>query len=105
MTDREPQLPESLLPESQRPEIKYPCPWGFKVIGLREDAVRSAIQDCLQRCLNSASGDRPFEVGFSRSSNSGKYVSLTLNLEVLDENERNALFKGLSEHSDIKMVI
>ena len=91
--------------QKERPEITYPCPWGFKVIGLQEEAVREAIKECLGDCLNRESGDRPYEVGFSRSSGSGKYVSITLNLEVQDEEERNALFRALADHPEIRMVI
>jgi putative lipoic acid-binding regulatory protein len=89
----------------QRPEITYPCQWGFKVIGMNEEAVREAIKDCLGCSLKPDSGERPYELGFSRNSDSGKYVSLTLDLEVLDEQERNTLYRALADHPEIKMVI
>ena len=88
-----------------KPVIIYPCQWGFKVIGMAEDAVRAAVKDCLAECLNQETGDRAYELGFSRSSGEGKYVSLTLNLEVQDELERDTLFRALADRPEIRLVI
>ena len=91
--------------QNQKPKITYPCQWGFKVIGTEEDAVRAAVKACLADCLNDKSGDREYELGFSRVSGEGKYVSLTLNMEVQDEEERNNLFRALADRAEIRMVI
>lgn len=89
----------------QKPQIDYPCPWEYKIIGTDEDAVRSAVKICLDETLNRDSGDRPYELGFTRSSEQGKYVSLSLNIEVQDEQERKALFQRLAARPEINMVI
>lgn len=91
--------------KNEKPQIIYPCQWGFKVIGTDEDAVRGAVKACLEECLTRETGQREYEIGFSRMSGKGNYVSLTLNLEVQDEAERNHLFQTLAKHSDVKMVI
>jgi putative lipoic acid-binding regulatory protein len=90
---------------NQKPVVEYPCPWGYKVIGTDEDSMRGAVKQCLDTCLNQNSGDREFELGQSRSSKGGKYVSLSLNLTVQDEAERNAIFTALTSRPEIKMVI
>ena len=83
--------------DGKKPDIKYPCPWGYKVIGLDEQAVRAAVRECLP--------DIDPEVTVSRTSGSGKYVSLNLTVTVTDEAHRNAVFAALANHSDIRLVI
>jgi len=95
-------MPQENLP---KPEIEYPCPWDFKIIGTDEDALRVAVADCLKRALSVAPGQREFELSASRSSVGGKYVSLRLNLMVMDEAERNGVFHSLAEHAEIRMVL
>jgi len=86
-------------------QIEYPCPWDYKIVGTSEDAMRGAVRVCLARTLNQASGAREFELGMSRTSNGGKYVSLNLNLMVMDEVERNEIFTSLARHPEIRIVI
>lgn len=90
---------------NQKPLVEYPCPWGFKVIGPDEDAMREAVNQCLNDCLQENSGDREFELGLSRASKGGKYISLSLNLTVLDEAERDSIFAALTGRPEILMVI
>ena len=95
------------MPEGniQKPLVEYPCLWGYKVIGPDEEAMRAAVKKCLEECLRDNTGDRGFELGQSRTSKGGKYVSLSLNLTVQDEAERNAVFAALSGRPEILMVI
>lgn len=88
----------------KKPKITYPCRWGFKVIGLQEEALRRAVPECLAGCLGAAAV-RPWQLDYSRASAQGKYVSLTLNLEVRSEKERDGLFAALAAHPDVRMVI
>ena len=90
---------------NRKPVVEFPCLWGYKVIGLDEDSMRGAVKKCLDTCLNPNSGDREFELGQSRSSKGGKYVSLSLNLTVQDEVERNAIYTALTKRPEILMVI
>lgn len=91
--------------ERQKPDITYPCPWSFKVIGTDEEDVRRAVKITLAVCLDPGSGDRPYELGLSRQSRHGNYVSLNLTLEVRSEAERDALFVGLADCPEVRMVI
>jgi len=89
----------------KKPNIEYPCPWDYKIIGTCEDSLRDAVQTCLGQALDEATGEREFELGTSRTSNGGKYVSLSLNLMVMDEAERNGIFTSLANHPQIRIVI
>lgn len=91
--------------EKGKPVVEYPCLWGYKVIGPDEESMRTAVKLCLDSCLNDNSGDREFELGQSRTSKGGKYISLSLNLTVNDEKERDAIFQALTNRSEILMVI
>jgi len=90
---------------NQKPKIDYPCQWGFKVIGTDEETVHHAIHECLRECLEAGEKERPVEIGDSRQSGGGKYVSVGLTLEVMDEVERNVIFQALADRPEIKMVI
>ena len=63
------------------------------------------MKACLTGFFNRDSGDRPYQLEFSRVSGKGKYVSLTLNLEVRHEQERNDLFRTLAGRPEIRLVI
>lgn len=84
-------------PETDRPEIEYPCMWQYKVIGRDRGLVEQAIQ--------AICGHSPVTVSFSNTSSSGKYHSLNVEIEVVDEETRDALFAAFKEHEDITMVI
>ena len=95
------------MPEmnNQKPLVEYPCQWGYKVIGAEEESLREAVKECLDTCLKAGTGDREFELDHSRASKGGKYVSLSLNLTVQDETERDAIFAALTNRPEIVMVI
>ncbi len=92
-------------PNNQKPKIDYPCQWGFKVIGNDEETVHQAIRECLAECLGDDEKERPVEIGGSRTSGGGKYVSVGLAVEVMNEEERNIIFQALADRPEIKMVI
>ena len=87
------------------PVVEYPCAWTYKVVGVDEDDLRRAVKVMLTVCLDRDSGERPYELGLSRTSSGGKYVSLNLTLEVRSEEERNALHAGLKDCPEVVMVL
>ncbi len=78
-------------------KIKYPCQWIYKVIGLTEDAIQKAILGSVQ--------EKEYRVSPSNSSKTGKYCSLRLEVKVKDEDERNQVYKELTNNPDVVMVI
>jgi len=81
----------------EKPEINYPCEWGFKLIG--------TDQKKLEQCIGEIMGDRAHSCTKGNVSNKGKFLSMNTKCEVASEEERNALFKAFSDHDDVKMVI
>ncbi len=80
-----------------KPEIVYPCPWVYKIIGtdctLLEDVI---IASC-----------SPLEVtiSHSHSSSKGKYHSLNAKVTVPDEHARLKIFEDLKKHPAVKLVL
>jgi putative lipoic acid-binding regulatory protein len=87
-----------------KPAIDYPCRWTYKVVGTDEEDLRRAVKVMLGVCLDRG-GDRTFELGISRTSSAGTYTSLNLTLEVASEEERNALYAGLKDCPEVRMVL
>jgi len=56
------------------PEIDYPCPWGYKVIGTDMERLRSAIAEVIQ--------ERPHTVTPSNRSVTGRYHCLNVDIVV-----------------------
>ena len=81
----------------RKPDLTYPCPWVYKVVGADPDALRQAIAAVV--------GPRPHTVTPSRTSAGGKYHSLNLALEVRDEAERLALYDGLRRQPAVRIVM
>ncbi|VAX32254.1 hypothetical protein MNBD_NITROSPIRAE01-372 [hydrothermal vent metagenome] len=81
----------------QRVLFTYPCEWTYKVIGYQESAIRQAISELVT--------EKSFEVSFSNKSSTKKYVSLSLDLVLENEEEREAIYMALKQHPAIKMVL
>lgn len=86
-------------PSSRQPdvELSYPCRWRYQIVGPDERLLREAIA--------LAAAGHEHTVTFSRSSRTGKYCSLHLELTVTDEAHRNGIFEALRDHRDVSMVL
>ncbi|NLF33125.1 MAG: DUF493 domain-containing protein [Planctomycetes bacterium] len=87
----DPELP------TRKPVIDYPCTWAYTVIGADAAAVCAAIAEVFDR--------RDYAAAPSRTSRTGKYCSYTVELTVVDEADRDALFVAINTHEDVVMVI
>ncbi len=82
---------------SRRPEIDYPCEWGYKVIGKNVDKMLEAIE-------HAASG-LEYSVTPSNISKHGKYFSLNCRMEVPNEVVRNIVYEKLDKSEAVIMVL
>ena len=80
-----------------RPDIDYPCPWLFKVIGSGYREVETAIKEVV--------GDASFKITPSNASRGGKYHSVNLEMEVASEEHRLAIYRDLGACASIKVVL
>ena len=80
-----------------KPNIEYPCEWGFKLIG--RDKKK------LQECVSNIMRDKNYKCRDGNISKNGKFVSFNTSCIVSSKEERDRIFKAFQEHNDIKMVI
>lgn len=80
-----------------KPQIDYPCPWAYRVIGRDPEAMVCAIDAAL--------GTRPHTVTPSHTSRGGAYRCLNVALTVESEAVRLALYEALRRHPAIVMVL
>ena len=82
---------------NREPEIHYPTVWAYRLIGEDQEAIRRAVVEVV--------GELDFELRSGNESAGGRYRSLALELVVLSHEQRRAIFQGLAEHPDIRVVI
>ena len=83
--------------ECRKPQIDYPCPWGYRVIGEDETDLREAIREAV--------GDAEHELEFSRSSSKGNYIALRLKVMVRNEAHRLGIDRYLRTHAAVRYVL
>jgi uncharacterized protein len=86
-----------LLDSENKPDIKYPCEWSYRIIGTDVDKTIEAIEDAV--------GDMKYSVTPSNISKNGKYYSLDLKLEVPNEVVRDLVYQKLADSEYIKIVL
>ncbi|HKI78486.1 MAG TPA: DUF493 domain-containing protein [Ignavibacteriaceae bacterium] len=82
---------------SERPEIKYPCEWSYKIIGHNLDKLIAAVEE--------SSLNLEYEITPSNVSKNQKYFSLNLKIMVSSEAARDLVYEKLEKHQDIIMVL
>ena len=85
------------IPDNARPEIRYPTSWRYTVIGSDREELEAAIAEVVE--------ERSHKVSLSNVSSKGRYCSLTLELVVLNEDERKMIFGRLRDHKSVKYVL
>lgn len=82
--------------DDQKPEITYPCAWSYRVIGADETRLRAVVREVV--------GDLEHSLRLANESAHGRYRSLALEIVVRDEAQRNAIFRALGAHPDVRFV-
>ena len=80
----------------RKPEIAYPCPWSYRILGSDETRMREAVRAIV--------GAAQYDLKLSNESRGGKYRSLELELVVADETQRLSIFEALRVHADVRFV-
>lgn len=83
--------------DDQHPEIAYPCRWSYRIIGADEARLRAAA------IAIAGQAEHTLERGLESSG--GKYRSLQLDVLVVDEAHRIAVFTALGKHPDVRFVL
>jgi uncharacterized protein len=78
-------------------QLKYPCAWVYKIIGVDQNDMRVAVLEIIQ--------DRACKTTLSRSSETAKYHCLDVEITVESESHRKMIYEALKAHRAIKMVL
>ncbi|MDD2791053.1 MAG: DUF493 domain-containing protein [Sulfurimonas sp.] len=88
---------EIINDSKEKLELSYPCSWSYKLIGYEKEAIQKAIHEVIL--------EREHSLTHSNASKSGKYISMNLDLVIVNEDERNFIYEALKTHQNIKMVL
>ena len=81
--------------------LEYPCDFPIKIMGARVDGFARAI---LETVLRHAPDLDPAAIE-ARASGKGNYLSLTLTLRARSQQQVDALYRELSAHPLVKVVL
>jgi len=83
--------------DEQKIHLDYPCSWIYKIIGMDQAEMRSAVCEIIQ--------DRPCRISLSRQSETAKYISLNVEITVESDSHRTTVYEALKAHRAIKLVL
>lgn len=86
-----------LFDAHDKPRIDYPCRWEYRVIGADAEAMREAVAEVL--------GKEDYRLSEGKTSPAGRWRSLSLELEVVNEAHRHEVHRVLREHPAVRMVL
>ena len=88
---------------TEQPEtlLEFPCAFPLKVMGLSSDALAQTVLEIVRRHAPGFDGAH-MEM---RASSGGKYVSLTCTITATSKAQLDALYRELSGHPLVKVVL
>ena len=89
------------VPAAQETLLEFPCAFPLKIMGLASDGLAQAV---LAVVLRHAPGFDGATMEMRRSSG-GKYLSLTCTVEATSKAQLDALYRELSGHPLVKVVL
>lgn len=81
--------------------IKFPCDFQIKIIGNHHETFEFEIV-CIARKHFPDLGEAAIR---SKKSQEGNYLSITITVYAKDQDTLDALYRELTKHPDIKMVL
>lgn len=88
---------EILNDNQEKLVLEYPCNWCYKVIGYEQEHIHHAVKEIIL--------EKPHTLKLSNASKTGKYISMNLDLIIMNEEERVFIYEALKQHQNIKMVL
>ena len=88
---------------TEQPEtlLEFPCAFPLKVMGLSSDALAQTVLEIVRRHAPGFDGAQ-MEM---RASSGGKYVSLTCTITATSKAQVDALYREVSGHPLVKIVL
>ena len=90
-----------MKPEAEASAIEYPSAFPIKVMGHTQEGFAQAVLDIVHRHAPDFDG-ATMEM---RSSRQGKYLSLTCTINATSREQLDDLYRALSSHPMVKIVL
>ena len=81
--------------------IEFPCDFPIKVMGLHADDFDALVVEIVHR----HTGPLPSEAISVRASRGGKYLSITVTVRAESQHQLDNLYRELSGHERVVMVL
>ena len=89
------------MAEQQETLIEFPCAFPLQIMGLAGDALAQTVLEIVRRHAPNFDG-ATMEM---RASSGGKYISLTCTINATSKAQLDALYRELSGHPLVKVVL
>ena len=89
------------MAEARETLLEFPCAFPLKIMGLADEALAQTILDVVLRHAPDYNG-ATMEM---RPSSSGRYLSLTCTINAISQPQLDALYRELSSHPMVKVVL
>lgn len=89
------------MAEARETLIEFPCAFPLKIMGLADEALAQTILAVVLRHAPDYDG-ATMEM---RPSSSGRYLSLTCTINAVSQPQLDALYRELSSHPMVKVVL
>lgn len=81
--------------------MEFPCDFQIKIIGINRDTFEAEVAEIARKHFP-GTNDTAIR---KKHSQQGNYLAITLTVHVLDQTTLDALYRELTKHPDIKMVL
>lgn len=89
------------MTEQKETLLEFPCAFPLKIMGLSSDALAQTVLEIVRRHAPDFDG-ATMEM---RASSGGKYISLTCTINATSKAQLDALYRELSGHPLVKVVL
>lgn len=89
------------MAEPKETLLEFPCAFPLKIMGLSSNALAQTVLEIVRRHAPDFDG-ATMEM---RASSGGKYVSLTCTINATSKAQLDALYRELSGHPMVKVVL
>lgn len=88
-------------PQERQTLVEYPCEFPIKAMGARVDGFAQAVLDVVLR----HAPDFDPRTAEMRASSKGNYLAVTCTFRALSQQQVDALYRELSAHPLVKVVL
>ena len=85
--------------------ISFPCDFPIKVIGHHKENFETEITQIIEQCRTDEQNKLYPIIITKKPSKENRYLALTVTVHVEDQAALDDIYRAISKHPDIKMVL